>query len=79
MPIGIPVCSIPSFKDVDDVIRIGNDTVYGLPAAVHTSSLDTAIAVADGLRLGTVWMNSYGTTHHQIRLEALERADSGVS
>ncbi len=29
-----PVLSVTSFKDVDDAIRIGNDTVYGLGAGV---------------------------------------------
>ncbi|KAL2688936.1 hypothetical protein Neosp_002986 [[Neocosmospora] mangrovei] len=50
-----PVCSIASVKNIKEAIKIGNDTSYGLTAAVHTTNLETAIEVSDGLRSGTVW------------------------
>jgi aldehyde dehydrogenase (NAD+) len=71
-----PVCSIAKFKDVEDAIRIGNNTRYGLASAVHTKSLDTAIQVSNALCAGTVWVNSYGTTHHQIPFGGFK--ESGV-
>ncbi|MEX2236937.1 MAG: aldehyde dehydrogenase family protein [Dehalococcoidia bacterium] len=54
-----PVLSVLSFDDVDDVIRLANDTVYGLAAAVWTKNIDVAFKVAKGLRAGTVWVNAY--------------------
>lgn len=72
-----PVCAIAKFKTVEDAIRVGNDTIYGLAAAVHTRDLDTAIVVADGLRSGTVWVNSYGTTHHQIPFGGFKQSGLG--
>jgi aldehyde dehydrogenase (NAD+) len=61
-----PVCTISKFKTKADVIKIGNNTTYGLAAAVHTSNLTTAIEVANALRAGTVWVNSYNTLHWQL-------------
>lgn len=61
-----PVCTISKFKTKDEVIAIGNNSTYGLAAAVHTTSLNTAIEVANNLRAGTVWVNTYNTLHWQL-------------
>ncbi|ORX99030.1 aldehyde dehydrogenase, allergen Cla h 10 [Clohesyomyces aquaticus] len=61
-----PVCSISKFKTKEEVIAIGNNTTYGLAAAVHTTNLNTALEVANALRAGTVWVNTYNTLHHQL-------------
>ncbi|KAF3914087.1 Omega-crystallin [Arthrobotrys entomopaga] len=58
-----PVCAIAKFKDMDDVLAIGNDSTYGLAAAVHTKNLNTAIKASDGLKAGTVWVNQYNMLH----------------
>jgi aldehyde dehydrogenase (NAD+) len=63
-----PVCTISKFKTKADVIKIGNNTTYGLAAAVHTTNLTTAIEVANALRAGTVWVNTYNTLHWQVSL-----------
>jgi aldehyde dehydrogenase (NAD+) len=54
-----PVLSVIPFKTVDEVIERGNNTFYGLAAAVWTKDITKAHAVADGLRAGTVWINCY--------------------
>lgn len=61
-----PVCSISKFKTEEEAIRLSNDTTYGLASAVHTKSLNTALRVANSLRAGTVWVNSYNVFHHQV-------------
>ena len=61
-----PVCSISKFKDVDEVLKVGNSTTYGLAAAVHTTNLNTAIKVSNGLKAGTVWVNQYNMLHTQL-------------
>jgi aldehyde dehydrogenase (NAD+) len=52
-----PVCAIAKFKDESEVIKLGNDTNYGLASAVHTKDLNTAIRVSNALKAGTVWVN----------------------
>lgn len=54
-----PVMNILKFKDVSEVIRRGNQTFYGLAAAVWTRDLQKAHRLANSLRAGTVWVNCY--------------------
>ena len=56
-----PVLSVMTFKDADDALRIANESMYGLAAAVWTRDLNTALKMAKGIRAGTVWVNSYHT------------------
>lgn len=54
-----PVLSVITFDDVDEAVRIANDSQYGLGAAVWTQDVSTAHKVARQLRAGTVWVNCY--------------------
>jgi acyl-CoA reductase-like NAD-dependent aldehyde dehydrogenase len=54
-----PVVSLIRFSEVDEAVRIANDTNYGLAAAVWTSDLVTAHRTARAIRAGTVWVNCY--------------------
>jgi len=55
---GPVVCAIP-FKDVEEVAKAGNDTTYGLAAAVWTRDIQKAHRMAETLKAGTVWINCY--------------------
>lgn len=53
-----PVLSVIPANDEADAVRIANDTIYGLNAAVFTPDADRARAVAGELRSGTVGHNA---------------------
>ena len=54
-----PVLSTISFGDYEEAIRIGNDTVFGLAAAIWTSDIKKAHRAAKALRAGSVWVNCF--------------------
>lgn len=61
-----PVLSVIKFKDSADAVRIANENVYGLAAGVFTENLNRAIYVANNLRAGSVWVNTYNALHHNV-------------
>jgi aldehyde dehydrogenase (NAD+) len=54
-----PVMSIIRFKNLDEVIERANRTTYGLAAGVWTRDVGKALAIANNVRAGTVWVNCY--------------------
>jgi len=54
-----PVVAVIPFKDEDDAVLQGNDTLYGLAAGVWTRDVSRAHRVARAIRAGTVWVNCY--------------------
>ncbi len=54
-----PVLSVIPFKSVEDGITEGNNTTYGLAAAVWTRDVAKALRAARAIRAGTVWVNAY--------------------
>ena len=54
-----PVGAAIPFKDENDAVFQGNDTEYGLSAAVWTRDISRAHKVARSLKAGTVWVNCF--------------------
>jgi len=54
-----PVVVTIRFRDLGEAIQIGNDTTYGLAAAVWTRDIKKAHRAVRSLRAGTVWVNTY--------------------
>jgi len=54
-----PVMQILKFKTIDEVIERANNSPYGLGAGIVTKSIDNAHKLANGLRVGTVYINCY--------------------
>ncbi|AWI58373.1 aldehyde dehydrogenase [Sinorhizobium fredii] len=54
-----PILSIIPFEDDEEAVEIANDTIYGLASGVWTSNIRRAFTMADRIRAGTVWVNTY--------------------
>jgi gamma-glutamyl-gamma-aminobutyraldehyde dehydrogenase len=54
-----PVLSTIAFDDVEDAVRIANDTKYGLAAQLYTNNLHVAHKVSRQIRAGTVSVNCF--------------------
>ena len=54
-----PVLAVIPFDTEEDAVRIGNDIEFGLAAGVWTNNIGRAIRMAEKLRAGTVWVNTY--------------------
>jgi betaine-aldehyde dehydrogenase len=54
-----PVLAVIPYDDVDDAVRIANDSEYGLAGSVWTSDVDTGMAIARRVRTGTYGINQY--------------------
>ncbi|KDP86478.1 betaine-aldehyde dehydrogenase [Cupriavidus sp. SK-3] len=54
-----PCCHIAPFDTEEEVIRLANDTPYGLAATVWTSNLGTAHRMGSALDVGICWINAW--------------------
>lgn len=54
-----PVLATIQFEDLDEVIQKGNESIFGLGAAIWTRDIKKAHIAAKKLKAGTVWINTY--------------------
>jgi acyl-CoA reductase-like NAD-dependent aldehyde dehydrogenase len=54
-----PVLTLQEFDDEDEAVRLANSTKYGLTAMVFTRDAHRASRVADAIRAGTIWTNTF--------------------
>jgi acyl-CoA reductase-like NAD-dependent aldehyde dehydrogenase len=56
-----PVVAIASYDDVDEALRLANDSEYGLQAAIFTANIATALKAVRTLDFGGVLVNEVPT------------------
>jgi acyl-CoA reductase-like NAD-dependent aldehyde dehydrogenase len=54
-----PVLSVLRFETEEEVIKLANDTNYGLAAGIFTRDGARSLRVAKAVRAGIVWVNTY--------------------
>ncbi|MET8428751.1 aldehyde dehydrogenase [Nocardia sp. NPDC004860] len=52
-----PVISVITYEDVDDAVRIANNSDYGLAGSVYTSDIEAGYQIARRIRTGTCSVN----------------------
>jgi acyl-CoA reductase-like NAD-dependent aldehyde dehydrogenase len=54
-----PVLSVLTFRTPDEAVAKANNTTYGLSAGIWTEKGSRILAIADKLRAGVVWANTF--------------------
>jgi acyl-CoA reductase-like NAD-dependent aldehyde dehydrogenase len=54
-----PFLAVTTFRDEAEAVAIANSTEYGLGGGLWTSNLQRAHRIANSMRSGMVWINSY--------------------
>jgi aldehyde dehydrogenase (NAD+) len=54
-----PVVGVIPFSSEDEMIRLANDTRYGLASGIWTRDINRALRFARNVDAGTVWINTY--------------------
>ena len=72
-----PVLATMTFRDLDEAIRIGNDVVYGLAAAVWTRDITAAHRAARALRAGMVYVNCYDADDLTVPFGGFKQSGTG--
>ncbi|HTZ51079.1 MAG TPA: aldehyde dehydrogenase [Spirochaetia bacterium] len=54
-----PVVTVEPFDTEEDVVRLANDTKYGLSASVWTSDVKRAFRVGEQIEAGLTWVNTW--------------------
>ncbi len=58
-----PVLPIIPFESEEEAIRLANDTTYGLASGIQTGDFRRALRLADKIKAGTVWLNTWHKYH----------------
>lgn len=76
-----PVLPVMAFDTVEEAVRLANDTVYGLSAAVIAGTLEEAEAVARQLDAGAVTLNDAALTalFHEAEKQSFRQSGLGPS
>ncbi|MEL0161411.1 MAG: aldehyde dehydrogenase family protein [Halieaceae bacterium] len=71
-----PVLTLQTFVNDDEVIELANGTDYGLGGVCY-GEIDHATAVADRVRTGFIWVNSFGIRDLEAPFGGIKRSGIG--
>jgi len=72
-----PVSVVIKFETEEEVLKLANDTTYGLASAVFTQNLNRAINMAHKLKSGTAWVNCVNQLHPNVPFGGYKQSGIG--
>lgn len=72
-----PVLSTIAADDVEEGIRVANDTIYGLAAGVWTNDIRKAQRAAKAIRAGVVWVNCFDRGNMSVPFGGFKQSGHG--
>ena len=73
-----PILPVIRFSDIDDVVARANASPYGLGASVWSRDVDRALAVAERIESGSVWVNQHVAIGPHIPMAGVKSSGLGV-
>jgi phenylacetaldehyde dehydrogenase len=73
-----PALPIVRYHDVEEAVRMANDSSVGLGASVWSSDRDAAREIASRIAAGTVWINSHGGVHPMVPFGGIKGSGYGL-
>ena len=73
-----PAIPVIRYTDVDDAVARANASEQGLGASVWGSDVGAAVAVAQRIEAGTVWINQHGTLNPDVPFGGVKGSGYGM-
>lgn len=73
-----PALPIIRYHDVEEAVRLANDSSVGLGASVWSNDREVARVIASRIAAGTVWINSHGGVHPMVPFGGIKESGYGL-
>lgn len=72
-----PVLVVMKFSNIDEAIKIANDSPFGLAATIWSKDIEKAKRIATKIQSGIVWINTYGGFYNEASFGGYKQSGSG--
>ncbi|WP_130802725.1 NAD-dependent succinate-semialdehyde dehydrogenase [Acinetobacter ihumii] len=72
-----PVAQLYVAKDDEEIVKIANQSHYGLGGAIHSQDIDRAKKLASSVETGMIWINSLTQTAPELPFGGVKRSGYG--
>jgi acyl-CoA reductase-like NAD-dependent aldehyde dehydrogenase len=72
-----PALPVRRIKDLDEGIRLGNDTPFGLGSSIWTSNMTSAYRAVQELEAGYTWVNALVIAHDELPFGGTKQSGFG--